>query len=178
MPYALKEWIIGYFGERIWEPLGAERQAAWSLDSPERGVEKLAAGFSATARDYARLGILFQHDGRVGDRQVVSRRWVTDSLATDDVAGVVHTTDGALHRGRYQWFLTLDGCCYFAKGYNGQYVFVDRARDVIVVRFGEGYGDVSWTGLFEEMASTVVDADRRRSVPPPFDGRIAAALAR
>ena len=80
---------------------------------------------------------------------------MNDSLAEDEVAGVVRTTDGDVRRGRYQWFWTLDGCCYFAKGYHGQYVFVDRARDVVVVRFGEGYGDVDWMALFTQVARSL-----------------------
>ena len=60
-----------------------------------------------------------------------------------------------MRRGRYPWFWTLDGCCYFAKGYRGQYVFVDLARDVVVVRFGEGYGQVNWTALFRQMAASL-----------------------
>ena len=92
---------------------------------------------------------------QAGGRAVLSTRWVADSLQPDEVASVVHTSDGAVRRGRYQWFLTLDGCCYFAKGYNGQYVFVDRAHDVVIVRFGEGYGEVSWTALFTRMAESL-----------------------
>ena len=147
--------VASYFEQRVWEALGAERSAAWSLDSAEKGVEKFSGGLSATARDYARLGVLFQHRGRFRDRPVISEQWVRDSLADDEVAGVVHTTDGAVRRGRYQWFWTLDGSGYFAKGYHGQYVFVDRARDVVVVRFGEGYGDVDWTELFTQMAKSL-----------------------
>ena len=147
--------LTRYFEERLWEPLGAERPAAWSLDSAEKGVEKFSSGLSATARDYARLGVLFQHGGRVRDRPVISEQWVEDSLAPDDVAGIVHTTDGAVRRGRYEWFWTLDGRSYFAKGYNGQYVFVDRDRDVVVVRFGEGYGEVDWTVLFKQIAESL-----------------------
>jgi CubicO group peptidase (beta-lactamase class C family) len=147
--------VTSYFEERIWEAIGAERSAAWSLDSAEHGVEKFSGGLSATTRDYARLGVLFQHGGRFRDRPVISEQWVKDSLAEDHVAGVVRTTDGDVRRGRYQWFWTLDGCCYFAKGYHGQYVFVDRARDVVVVRFGEGYGDVDWTALFTKIAESL-----------------------
>lgn len=147
--------VARYFEERLWEPLGAERPAAWSLDSAARGVEKFSSGLSATVRDYARLGVLFQHRGRVQDRPVISAQWVEDSLAQDEVAGIVRTTDGAVRRGRYEWFWTLDGSSYFAKGYNGQYIFVDRARDVVVVRFGEGYGDVDWTELFRQMAESL-----------------------
>lgn len=147
--------VASYFQERLWKTLGAERPAAWDLDSAESGVEKLSGGLSATASDFARLGVLFQHQGRVGDRSVISERWVKETLADDPVAGVVHTTDGAVRRGRYQWFWTLDGRCYFAKGYNGQYIFVDRDHDVVVARFGEGYGDVDWTALFAEMAASL-----------------------
>ncbi len=149
------ETVARYFQDRFWETIGAERSAAWALDSAEHGVEKFAAGLSATARDYARLGVLFQHHGRAGDRQVIPERWAADSLAPDDVPGVLHTTDGAVRRGHYQWFWTLDGRSYFAKGYHGQYIFVNRDRDVVVVRFGEGYGDVDWTTLFTEMADSL-----------------------
>lgn len=144
--------VARYFQECLWEALGAERPAAWSLDSAEKGVEKLSAGLSATARDYARLAVLYQHHGSFLGRPVLPERWVRDSLARDEIPGVVQTTDGAVRRGRYQWFWTLDGCCYFAKGYHGQYLFVHQAQDVVVVRFGEGYGDVDWTSLFTRMA--------------------------
>lgn len=158
-----RQTVAGYFEARLWDALGAERPAAWALDSAESGVEKFSSGLSATARDYARLGVLFQHRGSFGDRPVISERWVNESLREDEVSGVVHTTDGAVRRGRYQWFWTLDGCCYFAKGYRGQYVFVDLARDVVVVRFGEGYGQVDWTALFRQMAASL---DAAPSGPP------------
>jgi len=93
--------------------------------------------------------------GIVSRPNVSDSAWVADSLAEDEVSGVVHTTDGAVRRGRYQWFWTRDGCCYFAKGYNGQYVFVHKDRDVVVVRFGEGYGKVDWTALFTRIAESV-----------------------
>jgi CubicO group peptidase (beta-lactamase class C family) len=153
-PRLAQRTVANYFQERLWKALGAERPATWDLDSLESGVEKLSGGLSATAGDFARLGVLFQHHGRFHDQQVISEQWVNATLAEDPVAGIVHTTDGAVRRGRYQWFWTMDGRCYFAKGYNGQYIFVDKERDVVVTRFGEGYGDVDWTALFEGMAET------------------------
>ena len=153
-PRLAQRTVASYFEQRLWKVLGAERPATWDIDSAESGVEKLSGGLSATASDFARLGVLFQHRGRFRDQTVISEQWVKDTLTHDPVAGVVHTTDGAVRRGRYQWFWTMDGRCYFAKGYNGQYIFVDRDRDVVVARFGEGYGDVDWTALFAEMAAT------------------------
>ena len=154
-PRLAQRTVASYFQERLWKALGAERPATWDLDSEESGIEKLSGGLSATVSDFARLGVLFQHKGRFHDRAVISEQWVRDTLTEDAVAGVVHTTDGAVKRGRYQWFWTLDGRYYFAKGYNGQYIFVDKDRNVVVARFGEGYGDVDWTALFAQMAASL-----------------------
>ncbi|MEO7091782.1 MAG: serine hydrolase [Polyangiales bacterium] len=147
--------VSQYFEHRVWEPLGAASPAAWALDSEKSGIEKLFGGFSATARDHARLGLLYLHGGTLDGRTIVSQEWVDDSLSPDPVAGVVHTTDGDVRRGKYQWFLTLDGRAYFAKGYRGQYVFVVPDRHMVFVRFGVGYGDVDWPALFLRQAGAM-----------------------
>jgi CubicO group peptidase (beta-lactamase class C family) len=144
--------VSQYFEQRVWDRLGAESDATWSLDSEQSGIEKLFGGFNATARDYARLGLLFVHGGVAGGRRVVSHDWVVQSLEPDEVAGTVKTSEGEVRRGKYQWFLTMDGCCYFAKGYEGQYVYVHAAKDLVFVRFGEEYGGVDWPVLFAELA--------------------------
>ena len=147
--------VAQYFSERVWGPIGAEHAATWSLDSAEKGVEKLFGGFAATTRDHARIGLLFLHGGEIEGSRVVSEAWTKESLALDPVAGVLRTTDGNVRRGKYQWFWTLDGRGYFAKGYRGQYVFVVPTRNMVFVRFGDDYGDVDWTGMFLRLADSV-----------------------
>jgi CubicO group peptidase (beta-lactamase class C family) len=147
-----KETVAHYFEQQVWGPLGAERVASWSLDSRSSGVEKFFGGFNATLRDYARLGLLFLHRGTLAGRPILPRAWVDHALSPDPVAGLVHTTDGWVRRGMYQWFLMKDGRGYFAKGYRGQYLFVAPEEHVVVVRFGEGYGNVDWTALFQRLA--------------------------
>ncbi|HEY4104615.1 MAG TPA: serine hydrolase [Polyangiaceae bacterium] len=148
------ETVSHYFERQIWQPLGAEHAASWSLDSAADGAEKFFGGFNATARDQARLGLLFLHRGTLNGKIILPEAWVTRSLTPDPIAGLVHTTDGWVRRGMYQWFLTRDGRGYFAKGYNGQYVFVVPERHWVFVRFGEGYGDVDWPGLFLRLAES------------------------
>jgi CubicO group peptidase (beta-lactamase class C family) len=146
------ETISHYFERTIWAPLGAEYPASWSLDSSESGIEKFFGGFNARARDFAKLGLLFLDGGTVAGNEVLPRRWVEESIQPDAVAGWVRTTDGRVHRGKYQWFLTAGGQ-YFAKGYNGQYVFVAPAERMVFVRFGKGYGNVQyWPTLFARLA--------------------------
>ena len=144
--------VAEYFQERVWDPLGAVDPAAWALDSESSGIEKFFGGFSATARDHARLGLLFLHGGTLNGRRVVSEDWIARSLSPDPVAGVVHTSDGTVKHAKYQWFLTPDERCFFAKGYHGQYIFVVPDRHVVFVRFAEGYGDIDWPALFVRLA--------------------------
>ncbi len=150
--------VSDYFAARVWAPLGAEAPATWSLDSASSGAEKLFGGFNATARDHARLGLLYLHGGEISGKRIVPEQWVRDSLEPDPTAGRVHTTDGWVRRGKYEWFLTMDGRAYFAKGYHGQYVFVVPDRRTVFVRFGEGYGDVDWAALFLRLADSLSQA--------------------
>lgn len=151
------ETVTHYFERELWRPLGAEQPASWSLDSESKGIEKFFGGFNATARDQARLGLLFLNGGSINGRQILPRAWVDRALTPDPIAGWLHTTDGWVRRGAYQWFLTRDGRGYFAKGYNGQYVFVVPARHAVFVRFGEGYADLDWPALFLRLADTFHD---------------------
>lgn len=144
--------VARYFEEKIWGPIEAEHAALWSLDSEESGVEKLFGGFAATARDHARLGMLYLHRGTWKGARVVSEAWIRESLEPDPVPGLVQTTDGSVRRAKYQWFLTLDGAAYFAKGYRGQYVFVVPESRSVFVRFGDEYGAVDWTATFLRLA--------------------------
>jgi CubicO group peptidase (beta-lactamase class C family) len=149
------ETVSHYFERQIWQPLGAERPASWSLDSESSGIEKFFGGFNATARDHARLGLLFLHGGSLNGSVILPPAWVERALSLDPVAGLVHTTDGWVRRAKYQWFWTRDSRGYFAKGYHGQYVFVVPAQHWVFVRFGEGYGDIDWPALFLRLADSV-----------------------
>ncbi|HEX4339141.1 MAG TPA: serine hydrolase [Polyangiaceae bacterium] len=146
------ETVTHYFERQVWGPLGATHAASWSLDSDTSGIEKFSGGFNSTARDHARIGLLYLHGGLANGRRILPEEWVTRSLTPDPVAGLVHTTDDWVRRGRYQWFLTRNGRAFFAKGYEGQYIFVVPAKHAVFVRFGEGYGETNWPSLFLRIA--------------------------
>ena len=160
--------VSQYFEERLWKPLGASRGATWSLDARENGVEKFFGGFNATARDHALLGLVYLGRGRLNGRTIVPESWVRDSLAPDPVAGIVEIRDGRTRRGKYQWFLTLDGRAFFSKGYRGQYVFVVPESRTVFVRFGEGYGDLNWPSLFLELARSLGAQDGTTAAEVPL----------
>ncbi len=83
----------------------------------------------ATARDFARFGYLYLRDGCWEGERLLPAGWV-DYARTPTPAS--HGEYGA------HWWLAQDGSGRFhASGYRGQYIVVDPARDLVVVRLGE-----------------------------------------
>jgi len=83
----------------------------------------------ATARDFARFGYLYLRDGVWEGERLLPTRWV-DYARTP--------TRGSQGEYGAHWWLAQDGSGRFnASGYRGQYIVVDPARDLVVVRLGE-----------------------------------------
>ncbi|MFC8535834.1 serine hydrolase domain-containing protein [Streptomyces sp. NPDC057249] len=134
--------ISALVGELLWSRIGAEEDAYYILDGD--GVEAASGGFSATARDVARLGEMLRCGGAVGDRQVVP-----EAVATAIVSGV---PDGYPRRVRFPgapptspatlsyhdlWWIPNDPYgSYMASGIHGQRLFVSPGLDLVVVHFG------------------------------------------
>ncbi|WP_067501913.1 serine hydrolase [Actinoplanes sp. TFC3] len=131
--------LASYASSRLWSRIGAERDAYYGLTRSHPRTAVGAGAFNATARDLARLGLLMAHDGRFAGEQIVPRDWVRRSSGTD----LPHLAVGALGPSGYdhygyanQWW-TLGESCFYAftgLGVHGQYLFVDPAADVVIVK--------------------------------------------
>jgi CubicO group peptidase (beta-lactamase class C family) len=119
---------------KLWATLRCESEALVGLDRSADGGSALAGmAVAATARDWARLGIL-QLDGGA----LLSPAWVRDSSAPS----FPFTRPGRLpsdittHAGYgYHWWpLDETGDLVMADGSRGQLTLVDRARRTVVVK--------------------------------------------
>ncbi|GAA5047921.1 serine hydrolase [Erythrobacter westpacificensis] len=120
--------VASYMSERLWQPLGAERDGFFIMDGPVgTGREFTGAGYSATARDFARVGQMMLNGGLANGRQIVPSDWI--ELSTQPVAAA--TPDQ--HDYAMQWW-TLGNGAYSAIGLQGQYIYVDPRRDTVVVK--------------------------------------------
>jgi CubicO group peptidase (beta-lactamase class C family) len=131
--------VSDYFHQKIWSCIGAEHDAYWNLDR-EGGMEKVFSGFYATARDFARMGMLFEHNGILGPDTLVSPEYVKASLTpcmNPDISPVKQKVENCYWYG-YQWWMgDCDGHPFYCmKGLRGQYVVVVPDFDIIVVRMG------------------------------------------
>ncbi|HXZ86716.1 MAG TPA: serine hydrolase [Myxococcota bacterium] len=83
----------------------------------------------ASARDFARFGLLYLRGGVWEGERVLSEGWVEHARR--------ETPGSAGEYGAHWWLPPGGEGMLSANGYRGQYVFVAPARDVVVVRLGE-----------------------------------------
>ena len=130
---ATGEKLSDYASEKLWQPLGAEQPAFWSLDHKD-GMEKSYCCFNSNARDFARLGQLYLDSGKFGGRQLVPQNYVLASMKS------------ALseHYGYNWWILNCDGHDVpYCRGILGQYIFVVPDKNMVIVRLGKKRGPVN-----------------------------------
>jgi len=159
----LREPLPVVLRERIMDPIGAS--SAWRWHGYENSwveldglrVQSVSGGghfgggmFISTA-DLARFGLLMARDGRWGAQQVVRTDWVramtTPSKPRPDY--------GLL------WWLNTDrkalpaapASAFWAAGFGGNYVYVDRERDLVIV--------LRWVPEFDKVIPAFLEALRR-----------------
>jgi CubicO group peptidase (beta-lactamase class C family) len=151
--------VSEYLQESIWEPMGAEFPASWSLDSEVSGFEKMESGINAAAVDFARFGLLYLHDGHWNGRQILPADWVVESTAPDpdDMRPFETMSDwpdlGGYY-GYHWWGLeNPDGTYDFiAQGHLGQVIYVSPSRNMVVVRLGdEPDPSVAWALVIQAL---------------------------
>jgi CubicO group peptidase (beta-lactamase class C family) len=120
--------------ERLFEPL-AMRSAV--LEADDSGTLVAASFMYATARDWARLGLLFLQDGVWQGRRLLPEGWVAYTLAPAGAAPDARY-------GAHMWLKIPDArdlgeppmpeASYYMLGYDQQVVAVIPSRDLVVVR--------------------------------------------
>jgi CubicO group peptidase (beta-lactamase class C family) len=122
--------ISSYMSEKIWQPMGAQSAATWSVDN-EDGVEKTFCCIQALPIDYARFGSIYLNDGKYNDLQIVPKDWVKKSIE-------INTEEGSAAKYNYGWWLPFGTENeYLARGFRGQRVFMNQEKQTVIVRLGE-----------------------------------------
>jgi CubicO group peptidase (beta-lactamase class C family) len=114
---------------RLLDPLGMH--SARATYDPT-GLWIASSYLHATARDFAKFGLLYLHGGRIGERQLIPESWCDTAqvpLSQDEESGRYYS---------WQWWVTGDPYgTYWASGYEGQMISVVPGLDALVLRFGK-----------------------------------------
>lgn len=137
--------LTQYLQEKLWTPLGMEYEASWSIDQKNDGIEKTFCCINARARDFAKIGRLYQNNGNWNGKQIVSQRWVDESTKLD-------TLNGSVSYYQYGWWLPTPGEDFMAQGHLGQYIYVNKRKNLTIVRLGKNAGKTNWWSVFKTIA--------------------------
>ena len=126
--------VADYCFQKIWSCIGAESPAYWNLDSYD-GMEKTFSGFYATARDFARIGKLYEHNGVWGNDTLVSPSFVQECITPNGIPDELN--EKCYWYGLHWWLGNHEGSPFYScRGLRGQYIVVLPREELIVIRLG------------------------------------------
>ena len=127
-----------YLGEKLWGPIGAGEASVW-LDE-EGGAAKCFCCLFATARDWARVGLLILNGGESGGHQVIPAAWIaemtTSSALEPDYGYQIWLGNQGIRREDHEEPFLAPGVAYL-DGRFKQRVYVVPSHELVIVRVGE-----------------------------------------
>ncbi len=140
---------LRYPEERLFGPLGM-RSAL--LEPDASGTFAASSFLYATARDFARLGLFFLHDGVWQGTRILPEGWVDYSLKATPLS-----SDGEY--GAHVWLKLPESSgggeppmpadAYYMLGHDDQVVAIVPSRDLVIVRLGLTRKDGDWDSARE-----------------------------
>jgi CubicO group peptidase (beta-lactamase class C family) len=130
--------VLRFVQAELLGPLGM-RHVVMQFDGA--GTPEGSSQMLASARDWARFGLLYLNDGVVGGKRILPEGWVDASAQPTANAFVGYgagfwtnrgDSNGASYRVAHGW----PRDAFFAKGTIGQYVIVIPSERLVIARFG------------------------------------------
>jgi len=126
--------------ENLFEPLKIER---WNWQKDRAGYTKGQGNLFLTARGFARIGEMVLNGGSYNGRQVVSSKWIEESLKSRfDISGSDPYASGYgyyWYQQTYNWKgRFIEG--FFASGNGGNKIYVIPEIDLVVSVMSRAYG--------------------------------------
>ncbi len=153
--------VSGFLEREIWQKIGAEYDATWSIDSLKSGFEKMESGINFRAIDFVKIGSMVLHDGLWNGTRVISTDWLKTStlcefpINADEYNGTFLAGKNIGYK--YMWYSTPSpqaGYDIFAWGKSDQILYISPANNTVIFRTGKTDGGVSnWVESIQNIIS-------------------------
>ena len=124
--------VSSYLQNKIWQRIGMQYDATWSLDNKGKGsFEKGFSCFNCTAIDLAKLGRLYLNNGVYNNNQILPQSFINEATKRG-------TSDGSCLDFHYNFKLgPKQYGSYYTRGLYGQLIYIYPKEQIIIVRVGE-----------------------------------------
>lgn len=122
---ACRDWLW----TELFEPIGM-RSAQPRFD--DAGTFVASSFLDATARDFARFGLLYLRDGVWDGQRILPEGWVDHGRRRRSF-----DPDGRRWHGAHWWVLDDDHGTFWASGDEGRRIWIVPALDLVAVRLGK-----------------------------------------
>ncbi|MDQ0361102.1 serine hydrolase domain-containing protein [Breznakia pachnodae] len=152
--------VSQYLETKIWQPIGSEYDASWSIDSKETSFEKMESGLNFRAVDFAKVGSLILHDGNWNEQQIISSDWIKQSCypqqAYNEQEYLNTFLEGTDISYNYMWYSIQNSygeMDVFAWGKYGQFLYISPSQNIVIVRTGVTDNPiVNWPNVLMEIS--------------------------
>ncbi len=130
--------------EKIMDPIGASTTWRWfgykdawvTVDGLQMksvtGGGHSGGGLFINTFDHARFGLLFLNNGNWGGKQLISENWV-NAVQQSSEAMASYGYMWWLNRGPRKWDGVDDESIYYAAGFGGNFIVVDKTNNMVIV---------------------------------------------
>jgi CubicO group peptidase (beta-lactamase class C family) len=130
--------VLRFARTELFDPLGMHDV---TLEFDGAGTPEGSTQLLASARDWARFGLLYLNDGVVGGRRILPEGWVNYSASLTPGGWVGYgagfwTNHGDSFGANYRAGRAMPRDAFFAKGTIGQYVIIIPSERLVIVRLG------------------------------------------
>lgn len=144
--------------EKLFEPLGLGN-GTWLLDRNAKSGKELGyCCMNIRLEDYAKLGLFMMNGGAASGTQLLPAGWVEFVATEPQPSHAADRSENKFGYGHHFWVPPREDNVFSMAGYNGQAVWIDRERDVVVVMTGADRTYPSKDHEFSTMLGAVLDA--------------------
>ncbi|GHE71250.1 serine hydrolase domain-containing protein [Roseivirga thermotolerans] len=130
--------------EKVMDPIGASTTWRWlgykdawvTIDGLQMksvtGGGHSGGGLFINTLDHARFGLLFLNNGRWNGQQILSEEWV-NAVQQPSEPMESYGYMWWLNRGPRKWQGVEDESIYYAAGFGGNFIVVDKANNMVIV---------------------------------------------